>query len=152
MLRGVFLFISFFWVTSAGAFVRQCRLLNGIRDNNCEHSFALEVGSNEANESSSSSARRKMLVGTLKVSGLAAIFVPEPALSGEVGARITKAVTTSDLGVSVRRSVVKGAQVIDSLDGKWEQFSGTVGSEHPPNNIAWGYIITYCTLFISLTR
>lgn len=107
--------------------MRQCRLLNGIQDNNCEHSFALELGSNGANESSSSSARRKMLVGTLKVSVLAAMFVPQPALSGEVGARITKAVTTSDLGVSVRRSVVKGAQVIDSLDGKWEQFSDENG-------------------------
>ena len=52
---------------------------------------------------------------------------PSPALAGEVGARITKAVTTSDLGIAVRRSVVKGAQVMDRVDGQWEQFSDQFG-------------------------
>jgi len=47
----------------------------------------------------------------------------KPSYAGEVGTAMNKAVTKSDLGVSVRRSVVKGAQVIDSLDGKWEKFS-----------------------------
>jgi len=47
----------------------------------------------------------------------------KPSHAGEVGTAINKAVTKSDLGVSVRRSVVKGAQVIDTLDGKWEKFS-----------------------------
>jgi hypothetical protein len=45
------------------------------------------------------------------------------AHAGEVGAKITKAVTTSELGIEVRRSVVRGAQVIDQLDGSWERFS-----------------------------
>ena len=58
--------------------------------------------------------------GTLLISS-------EPSHAGEVGARITKAVTQSDLGVSVRRSVVKGAQLIDNLDGKWEKFSDDNG-------------------------
>ena len=56
------------------------------------------------------------------------LLVPTlPSHAGEVGARITKAVTTSDLGISVRTSVVKGAQVIDKLDGKWEGFSDKYG-------------------------
>jgi len=59
---------------------------------------------------------------------LNAIFVttaalPQTAHAGEVGARITKAVTTSDLGISVRTSVVKGAQIMDQVDGQWERFS-----------------------------
>ncbi|GAX28188.1 hypothetical protein FisN_35Lh044 [Fistulifera solaris] len=48
---------------------------------------------------------------------------PTTAHAGEVGAQITKAVTQSDLGIAVRRSVVQGAQTMDRLDGKWEQFS-----------------------------
>lgn len=59
--------------------------------------------------------------------GAGAISFSEPSNAGEVGARINKAVTQSDLGISVRRSVVKGAQVIDSLDGKWEKFSDDNG-------------------------
>ncbi len=57
------------------------------------------------------------------------VLVTAPAISdaGEIGAQITKAVTTSDLGLSVRTSVVKGAQVMDQLDGKWEKFSDRFG-------------------------
>lgn len=51
----------------------------------------------------------------------------QPAQAGEVGARITKAVTQSELGISVRRSVVQGAQLADQLDGQWEQFSDQFG-------------------------
>ena len=65
--------------------------------------------------------RRETLAAAL------ALFVPAPAHAGEVGARITKAVTQSDLGISVRRSVVQGAQVMDGLDGRWEQFSDRFG-------------------------
>ena len=55
------------------------------------------------------------------------ILPTPPAHAGEVGAKITKAVTTSDLGISVRTSVVKGAQLMDSIDGKWERFSDNFG-------------------------
>ena len=51
----------------------------------------------------------------------------QPSFAGEVGAKITKAVTTSDLGISVRTSVVRGAQMMDKLDGKWEKFSDDNG-------------------------
>ena len=47
--------------------------------------------------------------------------------AGEVGARITKAVTTSDLGVSVRTQVVQGARVMDKVDGYWEELSDKFG-------------------------
>ena len=57
----------------------------------------------------------------------AATFSVEPASAGEVGAKINAAVTQSDLGVSVRRSVVRGAQLIDKLDGRWEKFSDDFG-------------------------
>jgi hypothetical protein len=51
------------------------------------------------------------------------LVLPVANANGEVGRRITQAVTTSDLGVAVRTNVVKSAQVIDTLDGKWEQLS-----------------------------
>jgi hypothetical protein len=54
-------------------------------------------------------------------------MMPLPAHAGPLGAMITKAVTTSELGVSVRQSVVRGAQLMDQLDGQWEQFSDTHG-------------------------
>jgi len=47
----------------------------------------------------------------------------EPSVAGEVGTKITREVTQSDLGISVRRSVVNGAKLIDKLDGRWEKFS-----------------------------
>lgn len=68
---------------------------------------------------------RRSLVNTIAVG--VACLAPLPSQAGEVGARITKAVTTSDLGISVRTSVVKGAQVMDQLDGKWEKFSDRFG-------------------------
>lgn len=52
---------------------------------------------------------------------------PSVANAGEVGARITRAVTKSDLGISVRTSVVKGAQLADKIDGEWEKFSDKYG-------------------------
>ncbi|KAG7341615.1 hypothetical protein IV203_023568 [Nitzschia inconspicua] len=55
------------------------------------------------------------------------ITPPLPAHAGEVGAKITKAVTTSDLGISVRQSVVKGAQIMDKIDGQWERLSDKLG-------------------------
>lgn len=64
---------------------------------------------------------------TILATSAAVAFVPSVASAGQVGARITKAVTTSDLGISVRTSVVKGAQVMDQLDGKWEKLSDRFG-------------------------
>eukprot|EP00977_Amphora_coffeiformis_P009732 scaffold2243_cov165-Amphora_coffeaeformis.AAC.12 len=55
------------------------------------------------------------------------LLSPGIAQAGEVGARINAAVTKSDLGISVRRSVVKGAQIMDGIDGQWEQFSDRFG-------------------------
>lgn len=70
--------------------------------------------------------RRLVLSRMLKSSAvitLATTMGSQPSSAGEVGARINAAVTRSDVGISVRRSVVKGAQVIDNLDGKWERMS-----------------------------
>ena len=69
---------------------------------------------------------RTTMIGLSTTSALS-FFLPDPAVAGEVGARITKAVTTSDLGISVRTSVVKGAQVMDKVDGQWEKFSDKFG-------------------------
>jgi len=55
------------------------------------------------------------------------IITPNVANAGEVGAKINKAVTQSDLGISVRRSVVRGAQTIDKIDLQWEKFSDSYG-------------------------
>lgn len=67
---------------------------------------------------------QRVSLGTI---GSMLVIPSEPSYAGEVGARITKAVTQSDLGISVRRSVVKGAQIMDNLDGKWEKFSDDYG-------------------------
>lgn len=70
--------------------------------------------------------RRQFLQNLLVVAG-GAVAVPSMASAGPVGAQITKVVTQSDVGVSVRRSVVKGAQVMDKIDGQWENFSDRFG-------------------------
>ena len=82
------------------------------------------VETTTANATSKRSRRSFVMESSFLSTVLLATAAVEPSRAGEVGAMITKTVTTSDLGVSVRRSVVKGAQVIDSLDGKWEKFSG----------------------------
>jgi hypothetical protein len=74
--------------------------------------------------------RRRDFLSAL--AGISVGLVPAlPSNGGEVGAKITKAVTQSDLGISVRTQVVKGAQVMDKIDGQWEQFSDRfqLGSE-----------------------
>lgn len=121
MIPAFSLFALFASVTPIIAFIQHSE--EGFRRIH-ENTFALKVGPNERVDIMLSSTRRETLIGLGTVSGFATLFTPQAASAGEVGARITRAVTQSDLGVSVRRSVVKGAQVIDSLDGKWEQFSG----------------------------
>lgn len=78
-----------------------------------------EFPSTSENEKMTKS-RRDFLIGTAAAS---IVGLPLPSYAGEVGAMITKAVTQSDLGISVRRSVVRGAQIFDKLDGQWEKFS-----------------------------
>jgi hypothetical protein len=88
----------------------------------------LESGDDE--EPWESSSRRDVLrVALAGISGL--IMMPSSSSAGEVGAMITKTVTTSDLGIAVRTQVVKGAQVMDKLDGSWEKLSDrfNLGSE-----------------------
>jgi hypothetical protein len=63
--------------------------------------------------------RRQFLQNLLVVAGGGLAVAPQAASAGMVG----EAVTKSGLGLSVRRSVVRGAQTFDSLDGQWEQFS-----------------------------
>jgi hypothetical protein len=78
-------------------------------------------------ESEISPTRRNVLLGSMMSGAVLLAAVPLPSSAGEVGARITQAVTTSELGMSVRTSVVKGAQVADQLDGQWERFSDKFG-------------------------
>jgi hypothetical protein len=75
-------------------------------------------------------SRRRPPTLTIVPALIASLLIITPPLSaraGEVGARITKAVTTSDLGISVRQSVVSGAQIMDKIDGQWERFSDYLG-------------------------
>lgn len=69
---------------------------------------------------------RRLFTSTLGIS-LVSVAATKPACASELGAMITKAVTTSDLGISVRKSVVKGAQMMDRIDGQWEKFSDDYG-------------------------
>jgi hypothetical protein len=78
-------------------------------------------------------SRRNVTVTILSSLGLSGILFPTSseamtALSvGDFswGNQITNAITTSDLGISVRRSVVRGAQTMDWIDRQWEEFSDT---------------------------
>jgi hypothetical protein len=74
-----------------------------------------------------SAGRRKFLQNLLVVAGGGLAVAPKAANAGAVGEKINGAVTRSELGLSVRRSVVRGAQTFDSLDGQWEQFSDKYG-------------------------
>ena len=69
--------------------------------------------------------RRRLVLEALTVGSWT--LLPSSGRAGEVGAQITKAVTTSDLGIAVRVSVVKGAQLMDRIDSSWEKFSDTYG-------------------------
>jgi hypothetical protein len=67
--------------------------------------------------------RRRLIVSSLGVFATALVALPDPSGAGELGTKITAAVTQSELGQSVRRSVVQGAQVMDQLDQKLESFA-----------------------------
>lgn len=88
--------------------------------------FEKSKDDNSASKLSRQTRRSFLSTGTFLI-----VSAPTIANAGEVGARITQAVTTSDLGVQVRKSVVKGAQLMDQLDGSWEKFSDNynLGSE-----------------------
>lgn len=86
--------------------------------------------SDESTDDTCDTQRRSFLFRALQATATlsaAGTAIPSPSEAGEVGARITQAVTKSDLGVSVRRSVVQGAQVMDKIDGRWEKFSDNFG-------------------------
>lgn len=81
----------------------------------------------DANEPSDYLNRRRQVLLSSIPPLLVLSQFPLVSNAGEVGARITKAVTTSDLGIAVRESVVRGAQTMDKVDGQWEQFSDKFG-------------------------
>ena len=88
----------------------------------------------QRNTHNNCSSRRSILTQFIQSATIAPIITmaatavtPDPASAGEVGAKINAAVTQSDLGISVRRSVVRGAQVMDKIDGEWEKFSDKFG-------------------------
>lgn len=87
---------------------------------------ANEIERNEGNPVTNHDFTRRSLI-SLTASLLLTTTAVQPSNAGEVGAKITKVVTTSGLGVSVRTSVVRGAQLVDKLDGKWEKFSDENG-------------------------
>jgi hypothetical protein len=85
-------------------------------------------GLDQAGSSTSEvSAMRRRLVHQWAQTMVVATFAPDSCRAGEIGARITQAVTTSDLGISVRRSVVRGAQVMDGWDLQAERWSDRWG-------------------------
>lgn len=74
----------------------------------------------------------------LVASGLTVLWTnPGEARAGELAESITQAITQSELGKSVRRSVVRGSQFVDSVDEQWENFSdrfglGAARKQQPP--------------------
>jgi len=85
------------------------------------------IGDNVNFQQQERSRRDFLSVSLLGVMSSSLILPVLPSHAGEVGARITKAVTQSDLGISVRTQVVKGAQVMDQMDGQWERLSDRFG-------------------------
>jgi len=78
----------------------------------------------------STPSRRKVLTDIFQSSAIIIPVILLPSTSanaGEIGTQINRAVTTSDLGITVRRSVVKGAQIMDKVDKQWELFSDNFG-------------------------
>jgi hypothetical protein len=77
------------------------------------------------NPSATSDTQRRIFLQSITCSVLLASMTTAPSVchAGELGERLNRAVTQSDLGIQVRREVVKGAQILDQLDGKWEQWS-----------------------------
>ena len=75
--------------------------------------------------------RRALFRNTVELAIAGIVLRPQSSRAGEIGAKITRAVTTSELGIAVRRSVVQGAQVMDRLDQQAERFSDRfqLGSE-----------------------
>ncbi len=132
-------------VMSTAAFALSVPQQTGVSSRSCLESFGgnrqrtlnfstndfYEEGNEKVTEDTTiqSCQRRELLGGLIGVAGglLTSFSGPSVANAGEVGARITKAVTTSDLGISVRTSVVKGAQMADKIDGQWEKFSDKYG-------------------------
>ena len=87
---------------------------------------------NEDHSDSFSPTRRNLLLTSVLFPSINVIFTPKQSNAIEedslkLGTRTFRAVTQSDLGISVRKSVVRGAQVVDKIDQKWEQMSDTFG-------------------------
>jgi hypothetical protein len=83
---------------------------------------ASDIDSSNKDNLITSSSRRRLLQYTASLASLTAT----PALAADeptVGNRLFSLVTQSDLGLSVRKSIVQGAQVMDQIDGQWESLS-----------------------------
>jgi hypothetical protein len=95
------------------------------------HSFVLQPMTRSRNLTLFLKSDRRLAVARLIGVASSMLLLPLPSQAGEVGARITEAVTTSELGISVRKSIVKGAQTMDLVDRRWEEFSDkfALGSE-----------------------
>ena len=67
--------------------------------------------------------RRNFVAALVSVSTVPKTVSADDTDFGRGRGKIFRAVTTSDLGLAVRTGVVRGAQTIDSLDGRWERFN-----------------------------
>jgi hypothetical protein len=81
-----------------------------------------------------SSTRRQCIVWFLSTYTLATSYQPcvaQDLWDSVPGDSFTQSITESELGTSVRRAVVRGAQLFDKVDQQWEQFSDKfhLGSE-----------------------
>ena len=82
---------------------------------------------NEQNDIDRRTAISRAIQSSALISATLGALDVRPSWAGEVGNKVNAAVTQSDLGISVRRSIVRGAQMIDKIDGRWEKFSDDFG-------------------------
>ena len=104
----------------------------GVRVNQCGERAASETlmlfhHDNEQNDIDRRTAISRAIRSSAWISATLGALDVRPSWAGEVGNKVNAAVTQSDLGISVRRSIVRGAQMIDKIDGRWEKFSDDFG-------------------------
>eukprot|EP00633_Aureoumbra_lagunensis_P005229 CAMPEP_0197316312 /NCGR_PEP_ID=MMETSP0891-20130614/42179_1 /TAXON_ID=44058 ORGANISM="Aureoumbra lagunensis, Strain CCMP1510" /NCGR_SAMPLE_ID=MMETSP0891 /ASSEMBLY_ACC=CAM_ASM_000534 /LENGTH=325 /DNA_ID=CAMNT_0042805717 /DNA_START=83 /DNA_END=1060 /DNA_ORIENTATION=+ len=84
--------------------------------------------------------RRTLLKGSLVSAGLPNIAhagrveeIIDSLRESDLG--VSSAVQESDLGVAIRRRIVRGAQLADALDARWDAFSFYLRKKEPKQNV-----------------
>lgn len=109
------------------AFVHVAAGVNQCGEKAASETLLLSHHDNEQNDIDRRTAISRAIQSSALIPAALGALDVRPSWAGEVGNKVNSAVTQSDLGISVRRSIVKGAQMMDKIDGRWEKFSDDFG-------------------------